>query len=66
MVLDGRMVKLGHRKQELYIIPVKSEHAGTYRCVATNGLTEAHMEGKVTVKGECIIMNCYHNSRKMC
>jgi len=52
VVLDGRMVKLGHKKQELYIIPVKSEHAGTYRCVATNGLTEAHMEGKVTVKDD--------------
>jgi len=52
VVLDDRMVKLGHRKEELYIIPVKSEHAGTYRCVATNGLTEAHMEGKVTVKDD--------------
>jgi len=65
MVLDD-IVKLGHRNQELYIIPVKSEHAGTYHCVVKNGLTEAHMEGKVTVKGECIIMNCCHSSRKIC
>jgi len=66
VVLDDRTVKLRHKNQELYIIPVKLEHAGTYRCVATNGPTEAHMEGKVTVKGKCIIMNCCHSSKKIC
>jgi len=66
VVPDDRTVKLGHRNQELYIIPVKFEHAGTYRCVATNGLTEAHMEGNLTVKGECVIMNCCRNSREIC
>ena len=66
MVLDNKTVKLRHKNQELYIIPVKFEDAGTYRCVTTNGLTEAHKEGKVTVKGECIIMNCCHSSRKIC
>jgi len=66
VVLDDRTVKLRHKNQELYIIPVKPEHAGTYRCVVTNELTQTHMEGKVTVKGECIIMNCCHSSRKIC
>ena len=66
MVLDNKMVKLSHKNQELYIVRVKFEHAGTYRCVVTNGLTEAHMEGMVTVIGECIILNCCHSSRKIC
>ena len=66
MFPNDRMMKLGYRNQTLYIKPVKFEHAGTYRCVATNELTEAYMEGKVTVKGECIIMNCCHSSRKIC
>jgi hypothetical protein len=49
---------MSHRNQELLIIPVKLEHEGTYRCVAENGLTEAYMEGKVAVNGECIILYC--------
>jgi hypothetical protein len=52
VVLDDRTVKLRHKNQELYIIPVKPEHAGTYRCVVTNELTQTHMEGKVTVKDD--------------
>lgn len=66
MVLDDGVVKLGDSNQELNITSVKFEHAGTYRCVATNGLTEAHVEGNVTVEGECIIMTCCHNSREIC
>jgi hypothetical protein len=66
VVPDNTTVKLSHRNQELYLIPVKFEHKGRYCCVANNGLTEAHMEGNLTVKGEFIIMNCCHGSRKIC
>jgi hypothetical protein len=51
-------VRLSHKDQELYIVPVKLENAGTYRCEATNELTKAYVEGNVTVIGKCIVMNC--------